>query len=620
MKFKLLLLSILLLACVKIYYAQPALPNNGVFLIDGSIKWGAYSYDKQKVFYNGTIPNGLISLPQAIEENSYELIFEDEFNAFQLNQNKWNQPHEIQNHSDLHVVVDNKKGPAFIGWAAFLDNYEFTGNSVKLIAKELNPPQELKCIEYWKDDTLMGDGKPNKRLHKYSFGALETNYNYKYGYYEARVKLPEIENTWPSFWFFENTTEIDVFEVGRGGHILPKELYPQGITVQQASSKVNMTYHFWNHNFGTEISEKAELNLFTNSQKTIPYILNNSWHTWGLLWDDYKMVWFLDGNPLYKIYHYVVSPNNMVYIPINNAQQLQAAVQNYSAFLKVNWAYPSEQSKLIFGHNITNFSYYNQPENNGNLSTYNNINSDLALSIGSLPKSLEIDYVKIYALRNCNTDLNFCDGKDLPTHILGKTVTIGSPNYNQFPCNQIVKSKGGCFGEPLCSIKNDNALQYVHCVATNKISLKPGFKVEKGAYFHGRIENCNTANLRTGNNLPQGLQNIMNNQAYEDSLFYAQVNALNQIPEDSISNVILNQEWVVYPNPAKGVINIRCLEKPATVYKVQVSDMYGRIIYSKNIGIEEQNLSIDLTGNATGIYFLQLYNETKSTVKKIILK
>lgn len=34
----------------------------------------------------------------------------------------------------------------------------------------------------------------------------------------------------------------------------------------------------------------------------------------------------------------------------------------------------------------------------------------------------------------------------------------------------------------------------------------------------------------------------------------------------------------------------------------------------------EQNLSIDLTGNSTGVYFLQLYNETKSTVKKIILK
>lgn len=150
------------------------------------------------------------------------------------------------------------------------------------------------------------------------------------------------------------------------------------------------------------------------------------------------------------------------------------------------------------------------------------IDSDNAFTLpNALPKSLEIDYVKIYAFRNCNTDLNFCDGKDLPTHILGKTVTIGSSNYNQFPCNQVVKSKGGCFGEPLCSIKNDNALQYVHCVATDKISLKPGFKVEKGAYFHGRIENCNTANLRTGNHLPQGLQNVINNQAYEDSLFYA---------------------------------------------------------------------------------------------------
>ncbi|CAG0963108.1 MAG: T9SS type A sorting domain-containing protein [Bacteroidetes bacterium] len=77
---------------------------------------------------------------------------------------------------------------------------------------------------------------------------------------------------------------------------------------------------------------------------------------------------------------------------------------------------------------------------------------------------------------------------------------------------------------------------------------------------------------------------------------------------------------MVYPNPTKGVINLHLLEKPATAYRVQVSDMYGRIIYSKNISAEEQNLTIDLEGNVTGVYFLHLYHETKNTVKKIILK
>ncbi|NUM51698.1 MAG: hypothetical protein HUU48_11345 [Flavobacteriales bacterium] len=97
MRYKFLLLVCLIFAYIKNCYTQPSLPNNGIYVLDGNIRWGMYSYDKQKVFYNGTIPNGLISLPQAIEENSYELIFEDEFNAFLLKQNKWNQPYEIQN-------------------------------------------------------------------------------------------------------------------------------------------------------------------------------------------------------------------------------------------------------------------------------------------------------------------------------------------------------------------------------------------------------------------------------------------------------------------------------------------------------------------------------------------
>lgn len=126
MKFKLFLLSILYLVCVKKHYTQPALPNNSIFSIDGSIKWGAYFYDKQKVFYNGTIPNGMISLPQTFDENNYELIFEDEFSSYQLDQQKWNLIHEIQNHSDLHVVLDNKKGPAFTGRASFPDDYKYS--------------------------------------------------------------------------------------------------------------------------------------------------------------------------------------------------------------------------------------------------------------------------------------------------------------------------------------------------------------------------------------------------------------------------------------------------------------------------------------------------------------
>lgn len=391
---------------------------------------------------------------------------------------------------------------------AFENNYGFTGSTIKLIAKELANPLELKCIDYELEGTLLQDGKPNKRIHKYSSGILESKRLYKYGYFEAKVKLPIIENVWPAFWFFKGTSEIDVFEILRGGDAEP------GISIAEASSTIWMTYHYWNNNQSNSEHITSKIKNFT---PPFPftfgnfYPIANQWHTWGFLWDEFRMNWYLDGNLIHTVYHYIYKPNNNIKIPITSNQQLQYILVNNPIKLLVNSGYPNEQVQMILNLSVTNFSQ--------------SINSDNAYTDGSLPKEMEIDYVRIYTIRNCASNLNFCDNDNLPSEIIGKNITIGSINYDKFPCSQVIKNFGACFGaNPPCSTVRIDHTQQVRAVATESIFLKPGFKVEEGAYFYGFIEDCNSVNLRMiPDSLPLPLKELSVIQNTEDSIFFQRI-------------------------------------------------------------------------------------------------
>ncbi len=615
-----------LLVCIYNTTAQPNLPSTTVLNLDGVPNSGENTYHKYPNFYSGYYPNPSVSAPQT-EVNTLELVFEDDFSGNSLDPTKWNPIHEFEEHSTLHVKI-GLNGPGGIAYASFADNYEFTGNTVKLIAKQMQTPMQLKCIEYFSDNTILGDGKPNKRLHKYSVGELQSNYNYKYGYYEARIKLPLIENVWPAFWLFHGSTEIDIFEMIRGGHVHPQFL-PNGISATEASSKVICTYHLWDHILKKDEFEKVDINIVKPPSFFFPYFspypIHDKWHTWGLYWDDYQMIWILDGKVIYRIYHYVLKMNQLVYLPIQSAAQLQAVMQSHLlACLKVNHGYPREQSKIILGMNITNFNYYSIIDNNGNIKYYSHLDSDQAFTLGTLPKIMEIDYVRVYAFRNCQTNLNFCDGNDLPTHILGKSISIGSPNLNMFPCKEVVKGIKGCFDDITdCYYRNHNYLQHVRCVATEKIQLKPGFKVEKGAYFHGKIENCNTANMRTDNTYPENLMPVISQFKNEDDLFLKQLQALEAaFQENDTANfeVKINKKYLLYPNPTDSKVHLEFYNAVDEPIHITVYDIYGKeiskYVYTRNT----PSLVIDLSEKSSGIYLMHILTNNNLYVERIIKK
>ena len=95
--------------------------------------------------------------------------------------------------------------------------------------------------------------------------------------------------------------------------------------------------------------------------------------------------------------------------------------------------------------------------------------------------------------------------------------------------------------------------------------------------------------------------------------FNVQVNAFVGI--NDLSEIGIN----IYPNPTTGIVNINLTGlKDLSGLSLQITDVTGKIIYSKDKAYNVSTLQIDLSNNANGIYFIKFQNsETVKTVKVI---
>ena len=74
----------------------------------------------------------------------------------------------------------------------------------------------------------------------------------------------------------------------------------------------------------------------------------------------------------------------------------------------------------------------------------------------------------------------------------------------------------------------------------------------------------------------------------------------------------------VYPNPANEAINVSIVTAKGEVTTVNLLDISGKVISSHNLGfiMGEKNMSINVEELPTGIYFIEMQNETGRQVKK----
>ena len=93
-------------------------------------------------------------------------------------------------------------------------------------------------------------------------------------------------------------------------------------------------------------------------------------------------------------------------------------------------------------------------------------------------------------------------------------------------------------------------------------------------------------------------------------------NHITFTPNRTGVNDYLLSSTVVYPNPTTGEFRIENSE--LRIENVEVYDVYGKLITT--VKVEDNSVVIDLSGNASGVYFTRISTEKGMLTKRIIKK
>ena len=132
------------------------------------------------------------------------------------------------------------------------------------------------CVEGW---------------HNYTSGWVETssNYNIKFGYIEARMKIPYRRGFWSAFWTWRgdgvptsNEAEIDIFEMLGG---LPSNTITTNVHTCYPNKDIVKVYGYDPNCIKPPLYQEHTFQNFTYTD----------WHTYAVEWDANKITWYLDG-------------------------------------------------------------------------------------------------------------------------------------------------------------------------------------------------------------------------------------------------------------------------------------------------------------------------------------
>ena len=192
----------------------------------------------------------------------WELVFSDEFNGDKLDRTKWTTRY-IYNNETMDRFNDEKQ--------RYRDNHVVSGGVLNLTAKK------------------------NEGADTFESAMIRSHQTFYYGYYEARVFLPNARGSWPAFWLeadydidgkFWHPPEIDIFEyVINGVEDKPNMLHSSAKSSEKSTPQ---PYTFVDSSF----TPKSH-SLVSKED------LNKDWHIAGLVWAPDRISFFWDGRLIY---------------------------------------------------------------------------------------------------------------------------------------------------------------------------------------------------------------------------------------------------------------------------------------------------------------------------------
>ena len=492
-------------------------------------------------------------------------IFADEFNGTSLDivnnwsSNQFGMNGRLTNNGsvppgELEYMINPGDDPSY---------YQVSGGTLKLYNKQVDMWANLT----WQSpSTLLSDGFPNRRHFKYATAQIQSNLLFKEGKFEMRCKLPIIDGVWPAFWLYgeKGDSEIDILEFAQNG--------TGTLCTAESSSSSNNRWFTTYHDYKTFDTIKSEARAFV-AQNGLNF---QDWHVFGLLWDEYRVSWTLDGVAVRTIYHYFDSNNN----PITN-------YTNYSSlgpYMFINQAFPKDQSTLLIGSAVKNFGGpYGDPTFNGT------VDYTCTSSSATFPSYMEVDWVRVYGKKACSSDVNICNINQMPSALSARNITLGGSSS----CSVIIDNSRPDL------LPQSSRAEKSTCIATTSVQLLPGFIAKTGAHFNAYISSCSTvtnASLRTKQS------NFTENGITSNA----------QTVVETLSN---NSTIQIFPNPTTGKVR---LEIPSSIITghITIDDLLGTRVYESSLSGSQD---IDLSKYGNGVYILRTNTDGNIKTQKIIL-
>jgi beta-glucanase (GH16 family) len=442
----------------------------------------------------------IMTMSTYCDDNSpWILRFEDNFDGNQLDTTtKW----------ELTTYMQGTLKSSHSQEYNTLDNIHLSNGYLCITAKK--ETIEAKCISWLGPDVILDDTLPNLRIYNYTSSCIQTQEKYLYGRFEIRCKIPK-GSFWPSFWLFgdwdefgnkDRKNEIDVFEFRRG----------------ENKPSSNIHYDIDGDDNTESCTDHPSL-LFINFSETF--------NTFTLIWDEYKIEWYINGNLVRRVSKY--STHFFPYLPLDCSDMREYGI--YS-------------SSLVYGYNPMQL-ILNLPVEKG---THTPNDSDL-------PAVYIIDYVRIWQKekQNCCLSHKLYEATEtFPSLTSVENYIKAGFDAGISDISGIVKVKSG---------------QNITFRAGDYIELSGGFTVEEGAIFTAEIGECNS---KQGENIEvtnfpssftpdnDGIDEklfISVNGATHFSIFIEDINFPN-------SRFYVAYEMPIYSNPIAvwdGNCNLNCL-------------------------------------------------------------
>lgn len=161
-----------------------------------------------------------------------------------------------------------------------------------------------------------------------------------------------------------------------------------------------------------------------------------------------------------------------------------------------------------------------------------------------------------------------------------------------------------------------NSGEFKELLATNSITLTPGFHAKEGSYFHAAITltsddiTClpNPTNIITFKSSKIEIINELGIKEKKNT-------SISQF--DNIDNTVNIEQISIYPNPNKGNFTINIQGELSNNAKVEIYSLDGSLKYSSAIVSKQQNIIFTQT---PGMYLIRIYNNEKKYTEKIILQ